>query len=80
MTCHIHVTEKTTRETFKSLLKKHAFPPNSEYTDYYGAINILHDILDFFGTKSIVDSVKLSCSNLFIRYTFRPSSVENHDF
>ena len=59
MISHINVTEETTRKTFKSLLKKHAFPPNSEYTDYYGASNILHDILDFFGTKSIVDSVKL---------------------
>ena len=54
--CHIHVTEKTTRETFKSLLIKHAFPPNSQYTDYYGAIGILHDMLEFFGTERNVDS------------------------
>ena len=59
LNCHIHVTAKTTRKTFQSLLIKHAFPPNSEYTDYYGAMNILHDMLDFFGTTRIVDSVKL---------------------
>ena len=59
MDCHIHVTEKTTRETFQSLLIKHAFPPNSQYTDYYGARNIIYDMLEFFGTERNVDSARV---------------------
>ena len=59
MICHAHVTETTTRETFQSLLIKHAFPPKSQYTDYYGAINILHDMLEFFGTERNVDSAEI---------------------
>ena len=41
------------------IAQKHAFSPNSEYTDYFGALNILYEMLDFFGTKRIVDSVLL---------------------
>ena len=63
---HIHVTEKTIRKQFQSLLKKHAFPSKSEYTDYYGARNILHGMLDFFGTKRIVDSAKYNLNNLLV--------------
>ena len=64
---HIHVTEKTIKKEFQSLLKKHAFPPDSEYTDYYGARNIIHGMLVFFGTKRIVDFAK--------KYTFNSCVV-----
>ena len=48
-------SDEAIKKEFHRLLKKEAYPANSEYTDYYGARNVLIGILTFFGTESFVD-------------------------